>query len=385
MLQSPFINTIVDERIEGTRATAAGKRPKLSLASLIGQAILATQYHRARLSTIYEWISERYPDYYRLNCGGWQNSIRHNLTINKAFTRLPKEDGDAPGKGAFWTIHPDHVHQFKDGIFIGKIRSSEYRSSAKPRNASSKRLSAPDLPSYGNQERFGYYAFDNDSVQSLTDSSTQSHKAVSASAHHQFSTYDQHRHQNSAISVDTADALSGNNADTHESGFSYIPAAPLADRNNGSSNFPHYQYFPPTTAQQPMFYGVVQSGVWPSQGTTEHSHPVDGHCECSYCLTLPIVSSVSPHPECLPNLSAHSEGAATIATTAVHKLVDTRMPMQQANFASPLYNVAGANQIGHQSHHYPPFYTTVGAHENEELTMAHLQQFSKPEYSEAQN
>ncbi len=67
MLQSPFSN-----RIEGTRATAAGKRPKLSLASLIGQAILAAENNRARLSTIYEWISERYPDYYKMNYGGWQ-------------------------------------------------------------------------------------------------------------------------------------------------------------------------------------------------------------------------------------------------------------------------------------------------------------------------
>jgi hypothetical protein len=68
MLQGSFN----EERIEGTRSTAAGKRPKLSLASLIGQAILSAPEQKARLSTIYEWISERYPDYYRMNTGGWQ-------------------------------------------------------------------------------------------------------------------------------------------------------------------------------------------------------------------------------------------------------------------------------------------------------------------------
>jgi hypothetical protein len=68
MLVSPFGS----ERIEGSRSTAAGKRPKLSLASLIGQAILDTPETIARLSSIYEWISSRYPEYYTINSGGWQ-------------------------------------------------------------------------------------------------------------------------------------------------------------------------------------------------------------------------------------------------------------------------------------------------------------------------
>jgi hypothetical protein len=54
------------------RSTAAGKRPKLSLASLIGQAILSSPNQKARLSNIYEYISNRYPDYYKMNNGGWQ-------------------------------------------------------------------------------------------------------------------------------------------------------------------------------------------------------------------------------------------------------------------------------------------------------------------------
>lgn len=54
------------------RKTVAGGRPKLSLASLIGQAILASDGVKARLSTIYEWIAKNYPEYYQLNHGGWQ-------------------------------------------------------------------------------------------------------------------------------------------------------------------------------------------------------------------------------------------------------------------------------------------------------------------------
>ncbi len=118
MLYSPYTHP---DRVEGVRSTAAGKRPKLSLASLIGQAILSTAERKARLGQIYEWVAERYPEYYTLNQGGWQNSIRHNLTINKAFVRMTKEDGDNAGKGAFWTIHPDHLNDFQDGVFIGKV------------------------------------------------------------------------------------------------------------------------------------------------------------------------------------------------------------------------------------------------------------------------
>jgi hypothetical protein len=52
--------------------SAANKRLKLSLASLIGQAILNAPGNKARLGTIYEWIALRYPDQYQLNHGGWQ-------------------------------------------------------------------------------------------------------------------------------------------------------------------------------------------------------------------------------------------------------------------------------------------------------------------------
>lgn len=53
------------------------------------------------------------------------------MTINKAFIRLPKDDGDQPGKGAYWAINPENYDEFRDGIFTGKIRSAEYRSTPK--------------------------------------------------------------------------------------------------------------------------------------------------------------------------------------------------------------------------------------------------------------
>ncbi|XP_039619557.1 forkhead box protein J2 isoform X1 [Polypterus senegalus] len=77
-------------------------KPPHSYATLIGAAIASTPNGRMSLNDIYSWICEKYP-YYRTAGSGWKNSIRHNLSLNKCFRKIPRPRDD-PGKGSYWTI-----------------------------------------------------------------------------------------------------------------------------------------------------------------------------------------------------------------------------------------------------------------------------------------
>jgi forkhead transcription factor HCM1 len=87
-----------------------GQKPPHSYAMLIGMAILRAPNRRLTLAQIYKWISDTY-SYYNAADAGWQNSIRHNLSLNKAFVKQerPKDD---PGKGNYWAIDPGKEKQF---------------------------------------------------------------------------------------------------------------------------------------------------------------------------------------------------------------------------------------------------------------------------------
>lgn len=87
-----------------------GAKPPYSYATLIGMSILRARNRRLTLAQIYKWISETFKYYSRCD-PGWQNSIRHNLSLNKAFVKQerPKDD---PGKGNYWAIEPGMEAQF---------------------------------------------------------------------------------------------------------------------------------------------------------------------------------------------------------------------------------------------------------------------------------
>ncbi|CAR24990.1 KLTH0G09086p [Lachancea thermotolerans CBS 6340] len=94
-------------------------KPPFSYATMITQAILSNPEGVLSLADIYKYISSNYA-YYRYIKTGWQNSIRHNLSLNKAFEKVPRKPNE-PGKGMKWRISKDYQKDFLDKWQSGKI------------------------------------------------------------------------------------------------------------------------------------------------------------------------------------------------------------------------------------------------------------------------
>ncbi|KAL7269989.1 transcription factor [Rhizina undulata] len=92
-------------------------KPPYSYAVMIAQAILSTKAEQLTLSSIYQYIMDKYA-FYRHSNTGWQNSIRHNLSLNKAFRKIPRRS-DEPGKGMKWELLPEHRDEY-----IAKIQKA---------------------------------------------------------------------------------------------------------------------------------------------------------------------------------------------------------------------------------------------------------------------
>ncbi|KAM9370146.1 uncharacterized protein LRP34_009806 [Phaethornis superciliosus] len=106
----------------GGPAAEGLQKPPYSYVALIAMAIQDSPEQRLPLSGIYAYISGRFP-YYRGGAQGWRNSVRHNLSLNPCFRRLPRKPGpSAPRRGADWVLDPAFHDMFPGGDYRRRRR-----------------------------------------------------------------------------------------------------------------------------------------------------------------------------------------------------------------------------------------------------------------------
>ncbi|NP_001158437.1 forkhead box F1 [Saccoglossus kowalevskii] len=105
---------------KGSAGVRRHEKPPYSYIALIVMAIQSSPTKRLTLSEIYQFLMNRFP-FFRGPYQGWKNSVRHNLSLNECFIKLPKGLG-RPGKGHYWTIDPASEFMFEEGSFRRRPR-----------------------------------------------------------------------------------------------------------------------------------------------------------------------------------------------------------------------------------------------------------------------
>ncbi|GKT64231.1 forkhead domain-containing protein [Colletotrichum tofieldiae] len=149
------------------KENASGEEP---YAKLIHKALKDAPGHSMTLQELYQWFKDNTDKTRKTEGTGWQNSIRHNLSMNDAFQRrlqaiFPDIDGNHAGtekRVSEWYLNPEYINdimpttQFRDGkrgtsrtIFSRRNTApggGVHRRTSPPRSTTATHYQNPDYP-----------------------------------------------------------------------------------------------------------------------------------------------------------------------------------------------------------------------------------------------
>ncbi|KAF9509501.1 hypothetical protein BS47DRAFT_1349173 [Hydnum rufescens UP504] len=130
------------------RDSPPGAKPFYPYSTLIR----AHQDQRMLLEDIYFAIETRFP-YFLTAPPGWKNSVRHNLSLNPCFEKMPRPLTDR-GKGAYWVVNDNidprsGVHRERKRKHFKRHRSAETNDPHRMPSGSAGPSNLMDMPKEG--------------------------------------------------------------------------------------------------------------------------------------------------------------------------------------------------------------------------------------------